>query len=284
MKFGAHSYIFADRWSDQSLAILDEAKALGLDCFEIGVGDDVLFSPPQTRARAESLGLELLVSPGGRWPLECDLSSEDPAERKLGLSWHKKQVDLACELGAKAYTGALYGHTGVVQKRPPLLEEYQRIAEGLHALAEYARAKGVGVVIEPMSHFRTHLVNRPEQAVELLRLADHPNLSALLDTYHMVVEVRDYAQAVRAYGTKLWGLHACENDRGAPGGGLIPWESIFDALRETGFDGYLIMEAYNSSIPGFAWGRGMFHNVCPDGRAFVEQGLRFLKEGLLRTA
>lgn len=284
MKFGSHTYLFTDRWSDDSLDFLDQARELGMDVFEIAVGDDVHFSPALTRQRAQALGLELTVSPGGLWPLECDLAAEAPANREAGLAWHTKQVDLAAELEATAYCGCIYGHTGVVKRHPPLPEEYERIAEGLHALAEYGQARGVTIVIEPMSHFRTHLVNRPEQAVELLRLADHPNLSALLDTYHMVVEVRDYAQAVRAYGTKLWGLHACENDRGAPGGGLIPWESIFDALRETGFDGYLIMEAYNSSIPGFAWGRGMFHNVCPDGRAFVEQGLRFLKEGLLRTA
>ena len=43
MKFGAHSYIFTDVWSDEKLPILDEVKALTLDFFEIGVGDDVPF-------------------------------------------------------------------------------------------------------------------------------------------------------------------------------------------------------------------------------------------------
>ncbi len=92
----------------------------------------------------------------------------------------------------------------------------------------------------------------------------------------MVTEVRDYGQAIRTVGRHLWGLHACENDRGVPGGGIIPWESIFAALDEMNFDGYMIMEAYNSSIPGFAWQRGMFHNVCPDAQAYIRQGLRFL--------
>jgi D-psicose/D-tagatose/L-ribulose 3-epimerase len=280
MKFGSHSYIFTDSWSDDTLNILDEAKNLGLDCFEIGVGDDVLFTSALTRKRAEALELELIISPGGKWPMECDLSSESAEQRSLGLSWHKRQVDLAHELGAKAYTGALYGHTGVVHKHPPLPEEYQSIAEGLYHLADYAAGKGVAVALEPMSHFRTHLVNRPEQALELLRCTNHPNLSVLLDTYHMAVELRDFGAAIRSYGSHLWGLHACENDRGVPGGGIMPWPAIFTALQETGFDGYVILEAYNSSIPGFAYQRGMFHNVCPDGRAFVEQGLRFLKSGL----
>ena len=31
MKFGSHSYIFSERWSDDSLPILDTARELGLD-------------------------------------------------------------------------------------------------------------------------------------------------------------------------------------------------------------------------------------------------------------
>ncbi len=281
MKFGSHSYIFSERWSDECLPILDTAKELGLDCFEIGVGDDLVFSPQLTGNHARGLGLELAISPGNLWPMECDLSSDRAEDRAAGLAWHKKYVELACEMGAKTYSGAIYGHTGVVKRHPPTDEEYTRIANGLHQLAEYARPLGVNIVLEAMSHFRTHLVNRPEQLMRLVELADHPNLFVLLDTYHMVVEVRDFAQAVRTLSSRLWGLHACENDRGVPGGGLVPWDALFRSLKEVGFDGHIIMEAYNSSIPGFAWQRGMFHDACPDGSAFVRQGLSFLKAGLL---
>ncbi len=280
MRFGAHCFIFTTTWADDQLAILDTAAGLGLDCFEIAVGDDVHFTPSLTRRRAEALGLALIVSPGGQWPPECDLSADDPTERAAGLAWHRRQVDLAAELGAVAYTGALYGHPGTVKRRVPPADEYPRTAEGLARLAEYARQRNVQVAIEPMSHFRTHMVNTPGQAMRLLALADHPNLYVLLDTYHMITEVRDYGQAIRTVGTRLWGLHACENDRGTPGGGLVPWPTIFTALREIGFAGYVLMEAYNSSLGDFAVRRGMFHNVCPDGTAFVRHGLAFLRSGI----
>ncbi len=282
MRFGAHSYVFTDRWTD-SVTILDNVKELGLDCFEIGVGDDVIFSPDITGRRARELGLTLTISPGGLWPMECDLSAEDAKDRAAGLAWHKKQVDLAHTMGAIAYCGSLYGHTGIVKRHPPLPEEYARIAEGLHLLAEYGQSKSVMIILEPMSHFRTHLVNRPEQLMQLLTLADHANLGVLLDTYHMVTEVRDYAQAIHATGSRLWGIHACENDRGVPGGGIVPWADVFRALKEIHFNGYVLMETYNSAIPSFAWQRGMFHNVCPDARAYVQQGLRFLRAGLSST-
>ena len=277
MKYGTHCYLFTDRWSDDQLGLLDAARELGLDCFEIGVGDDVQFSARATRQRAEALGLELTISPGGLWPLDCDLSADDPMMTAQGLAWHKRQVNLAGELGATAYTGALYGHPGVLHYRPLTIEEGKRLADALHQLAEHSERNGVKVAIEPMSHFRTHVVNTPEQAMHLISAADHSNLYVLLDTYHLVTEVRDYHSAFWTCRDRLWGVHACENDRGVPGGGLVPWKQVFSALKEMSFGGPLILESYNSALGDFAYRRGMFHNVCPDGHAFVRQGLAFLR-------
>jgi D-psicose/D-tagatose/L-ribulose 3-epimerase len=83
--------------------------------------------------------------------------------------------------------------------------------------------------------------------MRLLDLAEHANLFGLLDTYHFISEVRDYAAAVRTMAPKLWCVHTCENDRGVPGGGVVPWDDLFDALYAEGFDGPLTMEAYNSA-------------------------------------
>jgi D-psicose/D-tagatose/L-ribulose 3-epimerase len=283
MKYGAHCYLFVERWSDAQLHVLDQARELGLDMFELSVGDDVVFDPILTGERAASLGLDLLIGPGGAWPLECDLSAENAPDRAKGLAWHKRQVDVASALGATAYAGALYGHPGVVKRRRPPAEEFQWTAEGLHELAEYASKQKVVLVLEPMSHFRTHLVNTPRQLLCLIDMAKHPNLTVLFDTYHVVTEIRDYAEAVCSIGSRLYALHACENDRGIPGGGLIPWTTIFKSLHAIGFDGYVGLEGYNSGIGDFAYQRGMFHNVCPDGAAFVKQGIKFLRDMEART-
>ena len=283
MKYGAHCYLFTDRWSDDQLHLLDQARALGLDMFELSVGDDVPFDAGKTGRHAAELGLDLFIGPGGLWPVECDLSADDPADRARGLEWHRRQVDLAAELGALCYAGALYAHPGVVQRRRPPADEYPRTAEGLHALAAYAAERSVVLALEPMSHFRTHLVNTADQIMRLLELADHPNLRVLIDTYHIVTETRDYASTLRTVAPRLYAVHACENDRGAPGGGLVPWESIFRELHTTGFRGYVGLETYNSSLGDFAFERGMFHNICPDGADFVRRGVAFLREMELRT-
>jgi len=277
MKYGAHIYLWTDRWSDASLPLLDNAAALGLDYVELAAGDDVHFTPALTRRRAEALGLELVMSPGGLWPADCDISSPDPAHRRKGVAWHRGILDLCGELGAVAYAGAIYGHAGTVDRTRPPHECHARVAEGLHELAACAAQRGVRLVIEPMSRFRTHVANTPEQALRLIEMAGHPNLAALLDTWHMINEVRDYAAAVRAYGGLLWGVHACGSDRGAPGGDLVPWGALFGALAQVGFDGYMALETYNTSLPGFALRRGVFRDLCPDGDEFVRRGLEFLK-------
>jgi D-psicose/D-tagatose/L-ribulose 3-epimerase len=278
VKYGAHCYLFTRSWSDADLPCLDLARELGLDMFELSVGDDVMFDPSLTRRRAASLGLDLIIGPGGFWPLDADLSSDDPGDRARGLAWHKRQVELSAECGAWAYAGCLYGHPGVVKRRRPPADELPRAAESLHALAEYASARGITIVLEPMSRFRTHVVNTPDKLMRLIALCDHPGIKVTFDTFHAITEVRDYAAGLRLIGPRLALVHACENDRGVPGGGLVPWEAVFRTLGEIGFDGTVGLETYNSRLGDFAFERGIFQDLCPDGRAFVEKGVAFLRQ------
>ena len=275
--FGAHQFLWTSRWTDGDEALLDRVRALGCTLFEVSLGDDVSFDRARVCRRARDLGLELTVGPGNGWPASCNLSADDPRQRQQGLAWHRGIVEQCAELGAIAYCGALYSHPGHVCRRRPPPDELPRAAEGLRELAEYARGLGVGLVIEPMSRFRVHLVNTAAQAMELVRLADHPSLRINLDTYHMITEERDYGAAIRRARPRLWGLHACENDRGVPGGGLVPWAAVASALREVDGPLRLMLETYRTGPAGFGHERGIFQDLCPDPDTFVRQGLSFLK-------
>lgn len=275
-KFGAHQFLWKSHWTDGDLGILDAAHRLGCQLFEISLGDDVQFDRARLRRHAESLGLELTVGPGNAWPMECNISADDPRHRELGLAWHKRIIEQAAEIGAAAYCGSMYSHPGHVLRRRPPADEFPRTAENLHGLADYAARFNVRLVIEPMSRFRLHLVNTADQAVALVRMAGHENLRINLDTYHMITEERDYGAAIRSTLPLLWGLHACENDRGVPGGGLVPWPAVFGALREAPGCVRLMLEGYNTAgDAGYA--RGMFRDFCPDAEEFVRRGLQFLR-------
>ena len=276
MHYAAHVYLWTERWSDREIGLFARARSLGLDLLEISVGDDVVFDAALTKRAAADAGMGIVLGPGGLWPDGADLSDDEPENRRLAFDWHRKQIDLAAALGARAYSGALYGRPGKVLRRRPPADEYARTAEGLHGLAECARQAGVGLGIEPMSRFRTHLVNTPSQALRLVELAAHPHLKIAIDTYHLATEVRDLPAEIRKVGNKLMALHACENDRGVPGKGLMPWPEIFAALRETPAE-FVEFESYNTSLGDFGWERGMFQNQCPDGDAFVRESMAFVQ-------
>lgn len=279
-RLGCHQFLWKERWTDDDLPLLERVRALGCTVFEVSLGDDVRFDGPRLRRHAEALDIELSIGPGNVWPMECDISHDDAGHRARGLAWHKRILERAAECGAAAYCGALYSHPGRVCRRQPPPEEMPRAAENLRLLAEHAAGLGVRLVIEPMSRFRNHLVNTSGQAMRLADMAGHPNLSINLDTYHMITEERDYGAAIRRAASRLWGVHACESDRGVPGGGLVPWPAVFAALREVDGPVRLLFETYRTGPDGFGFERGIFQDLCPDPEAFVRQGLAFLKAGI----
>jgi D-psicose/D-tagatose/L-ribulose 3-epimerase len=276
MHYAAHIYLWTECWSDREVGLFARAKALGIDLLEISVGDDVKFDPALTKQAALDAGMGIVIGPGGQWPDDADLSGDETAHRQRAFAWHKQQIDLAAAIGAKAYSGALYGRPGKVLRRRPPADEYSRTAEGLHGLADYAQQAGIGLGIEPMSRFRTHLVNTPSQALQLVEMTGHEHLKIAIDTYHLATEVRDLPAEIRKVGSRLMALHACENDRGVPGKGITPWKEIFEAVRETPAE-FVEFESYNTSLGDFGWRRGMFQNQCPDGDEFVRRGLDFVR-------
>ena len=277
-KFGAHQFLWKSHWTDHDARILDQARALGLTLFEVSLGDDVSFNYRRLARHAEELGIELSIGPGNLWPMECNISHDDPGQRARGLGWHKGMIERAAQCGAVAYCGAIYSHPGHVCRRPPPADELPRAAGNLHVLAGFASNLGVRLVIEPMSRFRNHLVTTAAQAVKLVRMADHPNLGVNLDTFHMITEERDYGTAIRNALPVLWGVHTCENDRGVPGGGLVPWMAVFEALAEATGCVRLLMETYRTGPEGFGYERGIFQDLAPDPEQFVREGLGFLQE------
>lgn len=277
-RLGAHLYLWHEQVTTALLLEdLERCARLGLSFLEIPLGDNIAFEAEPLGAAAKAAGIHLVISPGGDWPAECDLSLPGDA----GLRWHRQQLETGAACGAIAYTGALYGHPGTILYEPHTAADEQRVGDGLAALAEHAAAYEMTLAIEPMSHFRTHIANTPAEAMHLINLAGAPpNLHLLFDTYHLCTEISSYREALETAMPRLWGLHACENNRGVPGSGFLPWEEIITTLKAHDWRGYLGFESYNSSCRQghFAISRGMFHNVCPDGDSFVAQGTHFLTQ------
>jgi len=90
----------------------------------------------------------------------------------------------------------------------------------------------------------------------------------------MIREEQNFAGAVEICGKEYLGyVHACENNRGIPGTGLVPWEEFFAALRKIGYNGPLVIESFDPSFIEL-------NRLCAIWRKFAETGEELALEGL----
>jgi D-psicose/D-tagatose/L-ribulose 3-epimerase len=104
-----------------------------------------------------------------------------------------------------------------------------------------------------------------------------PNVGIHLDTYHMNIEEKSWAEPVALAGERLCHFHLCENDRGIPGTGLVGWEELFGALGELRYDGYAGLESFNDVSDDMVAGTCVWRDLAPSGDVLVAEGTAFLR-------
>ena len=128
------------------------------------------------------------------------------------------------------------------------------LVESLEIALEDARRHDVILAFEPEPG---NLVNSINRAGRLLDQLDHPNLGVTLDGANIVmtdmarnpVEVLD--RAIARFGARIAIVHAKDcNAAGemVPAGqGIVPWNHLARLLKETGFDGPLILHSIDEA-------------------------------------
>jgi D-psicose/D-tagatose/L-ribulose 3-epimerase len=159
--------------------------------------------------------------------------------------------------------------------KPRTEDEWRWSVESMREAAEYAKKQGnLILAVEPVNRFETHFLNIADDAVKYCKDVGTGNVKVHLDTFHMIREELSYAGAVKACGKEYLGyVHVCENNRGIPGTGLVPWKEFFTALRQIGYDGYLTIESFD---PGFV----ELNRLCAIWRKFAETGEELAVKGL----
>jgi len=131
--------------------------------------------------------------------------------------------------------------------------------------------------IEPLNRFETSVINLASQAIDVVDRVDHPACQVMLDTFHMNIEERSIGDAIRAAGKRLHHMHLCENDRGAPGSGHVPWPEVANACREIGFTGPFVIESFTSKVKSIARAAAIWRPLADSQDELAQSGLRFLR-------
>jgi D-psicose/D-tagatose/L-ribulose 3-epimerase len=138
----------------------------------------------------------------------------------------------------------------------------------------------VTLCIEPLNRFETYFLNTAADAVALMEAVNHPKVGILFDTFHANIEEKDVGAALRLCGKHLKHIHACENDRGAPGSGNVGWPGVFSAIKDIGYDGWVTIESFGGQIKEIAAAACIWRDLAVTTEAIAWDGVRFLRANL----
>jgi D-psicose/D-tagatose/L-ribulose 3-epimerase len=276
---GANTWIWVSPPTDERLAALaPRLRDWGFDLIELPIESPGDWDPARTAELLNKLGLGATIcvamSP------DRDLTNDDPDVVASTQEYLRYCIDAEAALGGSVVAGPIYAPVG----RTGLLEEHERaarlerLARNLKPVAEHAAERGVRLGLEPLNRFETNLINTAAQALEVIERLDLPACGIMLDTFHMNIEEKHPAAAIRAVGSHLVHFHACGTDRGTPGADHTDWTAISQALAAISYDGPVVIESFTSENQTIATAASIWRPLAASQDEIATQGLAFLRQ------
>jgi D-psicose/D-tagatose/L-ribulose 3-epimerase len=277
-KYGVASLIWSEDFSKNGLPLIQKAKSLGFDVIDISMTNAEKFPVKAVKKAAKDAGIEVVTTIG--MPKNCNLISPDPSIRKNGVNKLKNLVDINMEIDSKLLGGVIYAAWGYISGKPRTIDEWKWSVEGMRQVGEYAKKTGdVVLAVEPVGRFESHFLNIAEDAVRYCKEVGTGNVKIHLDAFHMIREESSFTGAVNTCGKEyLAYVHACENNRGIPGTGLVPWKEFFIALKNIGYEGALGIESFDPSFEEINRLAAIWRKYADTGEELATQGLANLKK------
>jgi D-psicose/D-tagatose/L-ribulose 3-epimerase len=276
MKIGMNLLLWATHVTDEHYRQLAKIKETGFDGVEIPIfgGDDAHYQ----RLRQKLDELELKTSTVTVATPEANPISPDPAIRRAAVERLKTIVRQTAILGADVLCGPFHQPLGVFSGRGPTEEELDRAAEVHRAVADEAQRHGVYLGLEPLNRFECYFLNTVRAAAAYVRRVGHPHLKAMFDTFHANIEEEDLPKAFSENSVEIVHVHISNNDRGVPGRGHIDFPALFRAMRSSGYDGWLTIEAFGRALPDLVEPTRVWRDFFKDPDEVVVEGYRSVKE------
>jgi inosose dehydratase len=211
---------------------IKEIGALGYEGVEMFDGNvaDYAERPHELRALLAEAGVELVsVYTGGNFIYREILPEE--------LSRVTRAAELAQQFGATSLVvGGGARRFGGTQDH-----DYDLLGDALDAVVDIATEHGLEACYHP------HLTTIVESPAELDLLFERTRIGFCPDTAHLAAGGGDPAELIRRYPDRIRHVHL-KDARLDPleflplGEGLIDFDDVRDALHESGYDGWLLVE------------------------------------------
>ncbi len=277
MKTGFNMLLWTTHVTEDDFVLFEKLKAAGFDGVEIPVfaGEISDFEKVGEALKDNGLGCTTVtVIPDE----EHNPISADSNHRKGGLEYLKWAIDCSQALGSEVLCGPFYQPLGVFTGKGATGEEIEW-GIGVHRqAADYAAAANVVLGLEALNRFECYFMNLTDDAAEYARKVGRENFGLLFDTFHANIEERDPVGCIGRNIEQIKHVHISENDRGIPGRGHIDWAGTFKALRSSGYDGWLTVEAFGRALPDLAAATRVWRDFFSSAEEVYTESARFLQE------
>jgi D-psicose/D-tagatose/L-ribulose 3-epimerase len=277
MKTGFNLLLWTSHVTEQHFPLIEKLAKAGYDGVEI----PVLEGTPADYGKV----LKVIRDNG----LACDVVTNMPDAqhnpvspegklRRNALEFMKRVIDCTHALEADLLCGPFYQPVGLFTGAGPSDEEKKRAVEHARASAEHAAKAGVTLAVEFLNRFEAYFLTTMDGVAEHVKAVGMPNFKAMFDTFHANIEEADPAASIRAHRPIITHVHISENNRGVPGSGHNDWKGIFKALRSTGYDNWLTIEAFGRVLPAFAAATRIWRDIFESPEALYTAGIRFIRQ------
>jgi sugar phosphate isomerase/epimerase len=215
-----------------------KAARLGFHGIELMVRDPAHLDWPAVEGCLRDAGLEVpqivtgeLYGADGLCLVTADRNLHQRAVERT-----RAVIDLASRLGAIVNIGRLRGQLAFLTSAA---HPWASALNALRGVIEYAAGNGVRIAIEPLNRYETDFVHSAADGLRLVNDLGYDNVGLMLDTFHMNIEDASIADGFRLASDRLWHVHIADSNRRHPGAGHIDFDSVFEALEEIGYLGYV---------------------------------------------
>ncbi len=276
MKYGMNLLLWTSDVTEEHFGILEDLREWGYDGVELPAFDlnDEKFRA--VGAKLDELGLDrtaVTVCTADANPV-----SPDAAIRAAALAHLKKAIDVCAIAGVTHICGPIHSALGEFTGQGRTEDEWNYAKDILAQAADYAQASNITLVVEFLNRFECYFLNCAADTAQFCREVDHPNLKMMYDSFHANIEEKCVATAIRECADQTVHIHISENDRSTPGEGGVNWDATFDTIRETGYDGYLMIEAFGLALPELAAATRIWRRMFPSEEHLAKNGLAFMKQ------
>ena len=273
MKYSVHAGLWMARWTDEITPILKTVADLGYDGVEVSL---LGMSDEKAAALGKSVrehGLEVTCSDG--LSVEKDITSADPKVREAGIEYLKWAIRTTSLIGARGLAGVQYAPWGVYDPANKSVRA-ERSAAAFAAVNDELESHDVTLGLEAINRFETDLVNTSAEAIAMANASGSDRVGVLLDTFHLNIEEKDIEGAITGAADKLVHFHVSDNDRGVPGSGHVPWDTVKKALTKINYDSWIVAEMFVIAGNPASSDLNIWRNIEPEATVAAQQALSFM--------